>query len=97
MKYGISREEECNLPKFASHDEAIKFFKNKYGDNFRLMGSEILCGQKVYYYKLILDKVAFDEMLKEIEDVGFATLTERYFFSSQDIQIFDDGNLHIVH
>lgn len=97
MSYGISREEEHQLPDFKSHSEARKYFKDKYGDNFQLMDSDSSSGEKIYFYKLILNKKAYMDMQKEMNSKGYATMSEERMLSSQDIQIFEDGKIHIVH
>ena len=97
MSYGISREEEYQLPRFKSHDEARKYFKDKYGDSFQLMDSDDSSGEKIYFYKLILNKKVYMEMIEEMNRNGFASMSEERMFSSQDIQIFENGNIHIVH
>lgn len=97
MSYGISREEESKIPEFNSHAEARKYFKDKYGDSFQLMDSDDSSGEKIYFYKLILNKKVYMEMIEEMNRNGFASMSEERMFSSQDIQIFENGNIHIVH
>lgn len=97
MKYGISREEEYALPKFKSHQEARAYFKDKYGEDFQLMDSDVIDGEKIYFYKLILNKEALEEMYRQIEEKGYASGTTEMMFSSQDIQIWENGGIHIVH
>lgn len=97
MKYGISREEEANFPDFKSHDEARKFFKDKYADNFQMIDSGFIGDEKIYYYKLILNREVYLDMIKELNKNGFTGMTEERLFSTQDIQIFENGHLHIVH
>ena len=70
MRYGISREEECNLPDFNSHTEAKSYFKKKYGSKFKLEYDIVVGDRNLYFYKLD---------------------------GEQDIQIFEDGEIHIVH
>lgn len=97
MQYGISREEEHNLPEFNSHAEARMYFKEKYGTDFMITDSDIIDGQKIYFYTLILDREAYYDKMAELEVNGYVEMSERYFFCSQDIQISEDGNVHIVH
>lgn len=97
MGYGISREEEYALPNFASHDEARAYFKEKYGDDFQMTDSSSIDGQKIYFYKLILDRKAHKEFNEQLRENGYAKMTKEMMFSSQDIQIFEDGHIHIVH
>lgn len=97
MSYGISREEEYRLPRFESHDEARKYFKDKYGDNFQLMDSDTMDGEKIYFYKLILDKEAYYEMIAKLESNGVIPMCEKYLFCTQNIQISENGRVHIVH
>lgn len=97
IEYGISREEEAKLPEFKSHDEARAYLKKEYGDNFQLMNSEDVFGETMYCYKLILNEKVYDEMMNELAKNGFCGMTEERMFSSQDIQIFESGNIHIVH
>lgn len=97
MKYGISREEEYALPKFKSHQEAREYFKEKYGDDFQMTDSNVIGGEKIYFYKLILNKEAFKEMHRQMKENGYASCTKEMMFSSQDIQIWENGGIHIVH
>lgn len=97
MSYGISRDEEYQLPKFNSHAEARKYFKDKYGDDFQLMDSNVISGEKIYFYKLILNRKVYMDMLEEMNKTGFVSMNEERMFSSQDIQIFEDGRINIVH
>lgn len=97
MNYGISREEEHQLPEFKSHKEAREYFKNKYGDDFQLMDSDDSSEDKIYFYKLILNKEIYMDMLKEMREKGFASMSEERMFCTQDIQIMESGIVHIVH
>ena len=97
MSYGISREQEHTLPRFTSHADARAYFKEHYGDCFQMMDSDHVNGQKVYFYKLILNKKAYYDMLDEIEKNGYACVTETNMYCTQDIQVFEDGTIHIVH
>lgn len=101
MNRGISRTEEANIPKFNSHDEARAYFKEKYGDNFMMMDSAIIDGMKLYFYDLILNKEAYILMQEKKRQspimLDTSTITEEMFFSSQRIEIFENGNIHILH
>lgn len=97
MQYGISREEESKMPEFKSHTEARKYFKDRYGDDFQLMDSDDCSGEKIYFYKLILNKKLYMDMMEEINSKGFCSMSKERMFSSQDIQISENGNIHIVH
>ena len=97
MEYGISREEEARLPDFKSHADAREYFKDKYGSDFQMIDSFMIDGQKVYSYKLILDSNSYYDMIAELEANGYLGMSERYLFCSQDIQISEDGHVHIAH
>lgn len=96
MNKWISRKEEDEIPEFKSHDEACKWFKEKYGDNFMMEDSELIDGQKCYFYQLIHDRVAWEKGQKELRDNGF-TNGKDFMSAAQPIQIFEDGHIHIVH
>lgn len=92
----ISRQAEAELPDFPSHDEARKYFKNKYGQRFVMMSSEIIDGQKIYFYSLLLDPESFHDGQKKLakgEMVDGLTLINSY----QPVEIFEDGRIHIIH
>lgn len=93
----ISREEEAAFPDFNSHDEARAFFKSKYGDRFQMTGADIIDGRKIYFYKLILDKDTYENGVAALNEKGFMPFDEVFFFSSQDIEIWADGGIHILH
>lgn len=93
----ISREEEAMLPEFKNHDEARAFFKDKYGDRFQLKYSDVIDGKKIYFYVLILNEQAYREGRELLEEKGFMPFDEKFFFSTQDIEIWADGGIHILH
>lgn len=48
LKLWISREEEAEIPDFKSHEEARKYFKERYGDAFQLSEPFKIDGEQVY-------------------------------------------------
>jgi hypothetical protein len=92
----ISREDEAKIPPFTSHDEARKWFKNQNGDQFMLVNSEVIDGHKCYFNNLILNKEAYaqgqESLIKREQLKGLD-----YLFSYQSIEIFETGQIHIVH
>jgi hypothetical protein len=96
MEKWISRKEEDELPKFKSHDEARAYFKEKYGDAFQLMDSIYIDGKKCYLYFLIHDKEAFWEGQRELKEKGHVE-GMRFVESHQPIEIWESGEVHIIH
>lgn len=96
IKKWISRQEENELPNFGSHDEARKYFKEKYGDMFQLLRSEMIDGEKIYFYNYIVDYDAFRKGNEELRDKGFIAGME-FAESAQPIEIWEDGRIHIIH
>lgn len=92
----ISRSEKANLPEFKSHDEARKYFKERYGFDFMMQSSEIIDERKIYFYLLLLNRDEYMKGQKQLEDQGFCTGME-FFHSYQSIQIYEDGDIHTVH
>lgn len=97
MDYGISREEEHKLPNFNSHKEAREYFKKLYGIDFQLINVGEIDEEKMYFYKLILDREVYIDMIEELELNGMVAMDEKRAFCSQDIQISESGVVHIVH
>ena len=97
MKYGISREEEAALPTFKSHDEARAYFKEAYGQDFMMIDSDDFNGGKTYFYKLILNRKAYEEAMEFMKRGERMPMTEEYVFATQDISIDENGHVHIVH
>jgi hypothetical protein len=91
----ISREEEAELPRFESHEEAKKYFKNKYPYRFHIDTSLEADGQKIYIYRLITKPEEYQKGIKEYEKHGF--LTKEFMYSYQTIEIGEDGSIHILH
>ena len=92
----ITREEEAMMPAFKSHAEAREWFKEKYGDDFMLTDSEIIGGQKCYFYHLILDRAVYISFMRNPQSIITSPAID-YLNSHQAIQIMEDGDVHIVH
>lgn len=91
-----SREDEANLPEFKSHDEAREYFKKKHGSDFMMIGSDEIDGEKIYYYALILNREEYNKGMERLERTGYAdglSLLNSY----QKIEIWENGNIHMIH
>lgn len=64
LKLWISCEEEAEIPNFKSHEEARKYFKEKYGDAFQISESCEVDGEQVYFYMYIVDRYLFFLLLQ---------------------------------
>lgn len=99
MKYGISRKEEQELPKFKSHEDVRDYFKEKYDENFVLVDSYKAGEGSVYLYDLILNKEAYERVKSKksfiliIDDADPSDMV----MDSQQIEIFEDGRVHVIH
>jgi hypothetical protein len=94
----LTREYEANLPEFNSHDEARSYFKNKFGDSFVMMDSNVIGGEKHYRYYLILDPEAFNKMQQELRENGhYADPDLSGLMSYQTIEIAETGEIHILY
>jgi hypothetical protein len=99
----ISRQEEAELPEFKSHDEARAYFKEKYGDAFQLSDSDVIDGRKIYFYMYIVDWDRFNKMQEYMRKQNSRLLnaadpeTNGFIDSYQSVQIWEDGEIHIVH
>jgi len=93
----ISRKAEAEFPKFDSHENARKFFKNKYGDSFVMANSEVINDEKIYFYNLILDRKNYFGGFKKLEKDGIIVDSLNFMNSYQPIEIWEDGRIHIIH
>lgn len=93
----ISRQAESEIPDFTSHELAREYFKNKYGNQFILMSSEVIGDQKVYFYSLLLDQKVFEDGQKQMLKDGFMADALDFMNSYQPVEIFEDGGIHIIH
>lgn len=92
----ITRDDEKALPKFRSYEEAHSYFEDKYGELFQTSGTEIIDNRRCYFYYLILDKEVFLNGQKELREKGFLSGIE-YLESHQPVEIWDNGDIHIIH
>lgn len=93
----ISREEENEMPSFASHDEARAYFKERFGDDFQMTDSREFDGEKIYFYNLILNKDYYISYLTNAEVRTEPNSNLLFMFSYQTVEISENGNIHIVH
>jgi len=92
----ITRREEADLPSFNSHEEARAYFKDRYGNDFIMVGSEKIMGEKCFFYYILLDRAAFEEGTRKIQS-GIHDASLEYLESHQPVQIMESGSVHIVH
>lgn len=96
MTQKISRKDEETIPQFHSHEEARKWFKEKYGNDFMLTDVEEIGEETCYFYVLILDRSEHEKGQLELKEKGYLVGTE-FLNSYQSIEIMESGFVHIVH
>lgn len=92
----LSRRFEAELPRFTSHDEVRSFFKELFGKEFILQSTEEDGTDKIYFYTIIHNRPVWEAGIKELKASGILTGIE-FAMSSQDLQVYDDGRIHIVY
>ena len=95
----ITRKEEAELPVFDSYKEAKSYFDGKYGKDFVLESIDDIDGQNCYFHALILDHATYDKGRRILQSGSYMTgqLSIDFLNSYQSIEIFEDGNIHIVY
>lgn len=96
MTQKISREEEALIPQFNSHEEAKKWFEDRYGKDFILTHAEIIGEELCYFYYLVLDWEEYKKGQKELRENGYMAGLS-FLMSHQPVQIMESGSIHIVH
>ena len=92
----ISRQAEAEWPEFGSFQEAWEYLKGVFGEDLVLETVDVVGGEKCYFSALVTDWVAYDEMNRLFEK-GEPVVGMRYMACRQPIQIFEDGQVHVVH
>lgn len=96
MRKWISREEEASFPEFGSFQDAWDFFLGMFEEDIVLETVDIINGEKCYFCALITDWESYREMNRFFED-GMPVSGMKYLECRQSIQIFENGQVHIVH
>lgn len=100
-----TREWEATIPEFNSHDEARAWFKSKFGKDFEFAGTDIINGEKCYFYHLIghrKDYEFYQEYLKRQGKSAYQiteqneAITENGMFSYNSVEIWESGGIHVV-
>lgn len=98
-QFPISRKEESTFPAFSSYKEAYSFFSDKFGKDFILQTVEQVDGMNLYFHAVVSDWETYikgqNELMKGKGISGDLSLA--YILSYQPVQIFENGNFHIVH
>ena len=96
MAKKITREEEALIPAFQSHREAISWFKDKYIDDLNWVSTAALGDEICYFCVLILNREEYEAACKAMEQ-GKPFDGRAFLESFQQIEIYKDGRIHIVH
>lgn len=91
----ISKQEETDLPKFKSHEEASSYFEKKYGERFVFEESFDIGNGICFFYRLITDVEAYIKGITDLNSNGSVGLG--FMNSYQPIRIMEYGSIHIDH
>lgn len=89
----ISKLREAELPVFQSHEAAISYFEETYGEKFVFEESLDTQSGRCSFYRLITDEEAYIKGISELNSTGHIGL--EFMRSYQPIQITEDGHVHI--
>lgn len=90
----IGRQEEAELPLFKSHEEAIKYFEEKYGEKFVFEEFLETDDGNCFFYRLITDEEAYIKGASDLNSKGSVGM--EFIKSYQPIRIMEDGRVYIV-
>ncbi|MDQ0429468.1 hypothetical protein QOZ98_002296 [Planomicrobium stackebrandtii] len=92
---GISKYEQAELPVFQSHEEAIDYFEEKYGEKFVFEESLDTSDGTCFFYRLIVDEEAYIKGVSDLNSTGYVGV--EFMKSYQPIRIMENGSIHIAH
>lgn len=91
----LTRQFEADLPEFHSQDEAFHFFKRLFGEDIKLSDIDLVDGQKLYHYTLVVNRPAYETGIQDLEKQGYSTGVD-FMMATHEIQIYENGRLHIT-
>ncbi|MBD8014420.1 hypothetical protein [Planococcus wigleyi] len=91
----ISKQEENEFPLFTTHEEAITFFEEKYGEKFVFEESSDTSDGLCFFYRLITDEEAYIKGISELNSTGYMGIDFKN--SYQPIRIMENGSIQIDH
>ncbi|MDN3436629.1 hypothetical protein QMA04_00925 [Planococcus sp. APC 3900] len=91
----ISKQEENEFPLFTTHEEAITYFEEKYGEKFVFEESSDTSDELCFFYRLITDEEAYIKGISELNSTGYIGI--EFKNSYQPIQIMENGSIQIDH
>ncbi|MED1105016.1 hypothetical protein [Bacillus paramycoides] len=101
MNNRINQEEFKSYPKFENREEAEKWLKEKYGEDFIFSEEREFQKKPLYCYIYILNIEVFDRMQEYIRRTGSRTIltwepeTKGFADSYQEILIWGDGKVQV--
>lgn len=94
----ISRKDEARLPTFSSQTEARDYFVKKYGDNFFIVDSFVIDGERICYeFHLVLNWGAYTDGIRRLSEEHSISDNGEFLCSYQKIEVMDDGSVHVLH
>lgn len=102
MNNRISYKEFKSYPKFENREEAEKWLKEKYGEDFFFLSERMNDGEPLYSYNYVLDRETYDKMQewkernKSVLFPPWAPETKGFTDSFQEILIWDDGKVEVI-
>lgn len=93
----ITREIEQTLPLFLNHQSARIYFKKIFGNRFVMVDSFVVDGVKYYSYHLVINKDVYMENRKSEIMADLEITADNFFNSFQEIEISEDGFIHIIY
>ena len=89
----ISKQEAAEFPLFNSHEEAINYFEEKYGERFVLEESSDTNDGLCFFYRLITDEDAYIKGVSDLNSTGYIAM--EFMNSYQPIQIMENGSIQV--
>ena len=91
----ISKREEAEFPLFNSHEEAITYFEEKYGEKFVFEETSEASDGVCFFYRLITDEEAYIKGISDLNSTGYIAM--EFMNSYQQIRIMENGSIQMDH
>lgn len=83
-----------NLPDFQNHDEARTWFKEQFQERFLLRNSDVIDGQRIYYYHIVKDPDHYRDYMESLaSEVEKEYTSTEPFESYSTVEISENGDI----